>query len=286
MPTIAVVIPVYNGEATLLKSVFSLEKQTYKDWIAIVVNDGSTDNTKTIINNLDHKKYIKIHLETNKGRGFARQTALNKIRELKIPYMCMLDADDWYFNDKLEHQYSFMQNNPDVTLMSNTILVEDIKKISLIKPFNTNQYFAYNNYNKFIQLPHASSIIRVSDIQGINYDFDLQYTEDKDFLRRILLLKKYYFDTKVVYCYNKEFSFSFLKYKKSLLCDNQSFLKLPVSWISKFRFLSINYFKILGVKILIMLNRVDVYFSKVNDEISESDLILFHNQKQLMNNEI
>lgn len=285
MPSIAVVIPVYNGAFTIAKSIKSLENQTFKDWVAIIVNDGSTDNTQEIIDDLDNEKYIKIHLKENKGRGFARQMALDKIRELKIPYICMLDADDWYFNDKLEHQFSFMENNPLVTLLSNTILVEDEKQISLIKPFNKNQFFTYNKYNNFIQLPHASSIIRMKDIEGINYDVNLRYTEDKDFFRRILLSKKYCFDTKISYCYNKEFSFSFLKYKKSLLADNQSFLKLQVNWISKFRFLSANYFKILVVKILIILHKEHIYFSKVNNKISNSDLKLYQNQKELMNNE-
>ncbi|MBD3724391.1 MAG: glycosyltransferase family 2 protein [Flavobacteriaceae bacterium] len=285
MPSIAVVIPVYNGALTIAKSIKSLENQTFKDWVAIIVNDGSTDNTKEIIEALDNKKHIKIHLEKNRGRGFARQTALNKIRELKIPYMCMLDADDWYFNDKLEYQFTFMEKNKDTTLLSNSILVEDDAKISLIKPFDKIQCFTYHNYNNFIQLPHASSIIRVNDIEGINYNVDLKYSEDKDFLRRILLSKKYCFDPKIAYCYNKEFSFSFLKYKKSLLCDNQSFLNLPVSWFSKLKFLSKNYFKILVVKILIVLNKVDVYFSKVNDKISSDELQLYNIQKQLMPHE-
>ena len=108
MSSIAVVIPVYNGEISLLKSLQTLENQTYKDWIAIIVNDGSTDNTKKIIDILDNEKYIKIHLENNKGRGFARQQALEKIRALDIKYMCMLDADDWYYSDKLEIQFNFM----------------------------------------------------------------------------------------------------------------------------------------------------------------------------------
>lgn len=283
MPSIAVVIPVFNGEATLLKSIQSLENQIFKDWLAIIVNDGSTDRTKEILDSLSKDKYVIIHLDSNQGRGNARQIALDKIKKLEIPYMCMLDADDWYFNDKLEYQFSFMESNKNVTLMSNSILVEDIKRTSLIKPFNKNQYFLYRNYNDFIQLPHASSIIRINDIKGINYDKELRYSEDKDFLRRILFSKTYYFDTKITYCYNKEYSFSFVKYKKSLLCDNKSFAKLPIGLVSKIKFSCKNYFKIAIVKVLILLGKVDFYFSKINNEISRDELFLYKSQKQLLN---
>ncbi|MDK2773210.1 MAG: glycosyltransferase family 2 protein, partial [Flavobacterium sp.] len=123
MPSIAVVIPVFNGELSLLNSIKSLENQTFKEWIAIIVNDGSTDNSKDIIDGLDDEKFIKIHLENNAGRGFARQQALEKIRALEIKYMCMLDADDWYYYDKLEIQFNFMEKNPDVTLMATSMAV-------------------------------------------------------------------------------------------------------------------------------------------------------------------
>ena len=52
MKKIGVVIPVYNAEKSIEKSINSLLNQTFKDWLAIIINDGSTDNTVEIINNI------------------------------------------------------------------------------------------------------------------------------------------------------------------------------------------------------------------------------------------
>lgn len=282
MPRIAVVIPVFNGELSLLNSIQSLENQTFKDWIAIVVNDGSTDNTKEIINNLDNEKFIKIHLEKNRGRGFARQQALEKIRVLGIKYMCMLDADDWYYSDKLEIQFNFMEKNPDVTLMATSMAVinKDMNIYNVNKPYQEWKLFNCTDYSHFIQLPHAPSIIRVKDIKNINYNINYKFSEDLDFLRRILYKKKYAFCPKVLYCYNRDNSFSYRKYWNSINVDIDSYNNLPISFFKKNKFKLFSWFKCGVVFILSTFGIEKVYLKRAGEKPSTNEIASFLNLKK------
>ena len=61
MPKISIIIPFRNGEKYLKRSIGSIEKQKYKDWEIILVDDSSTDKSKEIIDKLENKKKIKYY---------------------------------------------------------------------------------------------------------------------------------------------------------------------------------------------------------------------------------
>ena len=90
-PKISVVIPVYNGEKTLRKCLNSILNQTYKHYEVIVVDNNSTDKTKRIIEEFQHKdKKIKSVFESYRSRGAARNAGVN-VAKGKI--IAMTDAD-------------------------------------------------------------------------------------------------------------------------------------------------------------------------------------------------
>lgn len=273
---IAVVIPVYNGEKSIQKALVSLELQTFSDWIAIIVNDGSTDNTEQILSKLNPNKFIVLTLKNNSGRGAARQVALEKIRELNLPYMCMLDADDWYYPNKLQIQYDFMEKNPEITLMSTSMIVNNSNKIGVATPFLNFKKLKFDNYSNFILLPHGPSIIRMNGILGFSYEKSFRLSEDKDFLRKILLNKEYCFVPQITYCYNRESSFTYKKYKESLLVDNKSYCNLDTRFLSKFKYCSFNYLKLFLMKIIIFSGKTETYFSKSLHKLSKKDNYFFN----------
>lgn len=203
MAEITVVTPVFNGEQTILKSIRSLQNQTFKNWCCIIVNDGSTDNTKSILDNLNDERFNIVHFDKNMGRPIARQRALELVT---TKYMCMLDSDDWYYPEKLQVQFDYMEENDDVTLMSNALGVTNIngELIRVLAPFHQRINLTYSVPLKYFQVPHASSIIRVSDIKQINYNSKLKLGQDQDFMRRLLLGKKYVFCPRVLYIYNRK----------------------------------------------------------------------------------
>lgn len=98
---ISVIIPVYNSENTIRKCLKSLLEQSYDNYEAIIVNDGSTDKSKTIINEMiknDHRFYL-IN-QKNSGSSSARKTGLNNISN-DSEYFCFLDSDDYFDKDFL-----------------------------------------------------------------------------------------------------------------------------------------------------------------------------------------
>ena len=106
---ISVIIPTYNNEKYIKRSVNSLINQTYKDIEIIIVNDGSTDKTEEICKNLmkEHKNIQYIY-QKNGGAAKARNTGL---KMAKGQYIGFLDADDWADDDMYEMLYNMMKQH-------------------------------------------------------------------------------------------------------------------------------------------------------------------------------
>jgi teichuronic acid biosynthesis glycosyltransferase TuaG len=107
---VSIIIPTYNTEKFIRATLQSVQNQTYQNWEMILVDDTSTDQTVSIIEefaqNDDRIKLFK--LEKNSGNGFARNVALEKATGKYIAY---LDADDLWFPEKLEKQIQFLKTN-------------------------------------------------------------------------------------------------------------------------------------------------------------------------------
>lgn len=112
MPAISVIIPVYNGEKTIQRTVDSVLNQTFTDFEIIVINAGSTDSTvETIAQINDHRlrvyTYPKANVAVNRNLGFQHATG---------EFVSFLDADDLWTPDKLEAQYNALAKNPSVAV--------------------------------------------------------------------------------------------------------------------------------------------------------------------------
>ena len=102
-PQIAVIIPAYNAEVTIVPCIQSLQCQTYNAHEIIVVDDGSKDNTLSILTELAHTdKTIKVIHQENQGVSTARNTALQSVSE-NTTHVCFVDADDTVEADFLHH---------------------------------------------------------------------------------------------------------------------------------------------------------------------------------------
>ncbi|MEM9771890.1 MAG: glycosyltransferase family A protein [Cyanobacteria bacterium P01_D01_bin.73] len=107
---ISVIIPVFNGSQTLAETVRSLQAQTDQNWEAVIVNDGSTDNTEAIAQDLAQRdSRIRLVFQENAGQAIARNTGLAVARGSLIAF---LDADDWWTLEKLADQRQALADNP------------------------------------------------------------------------------------------------------------------------------------------------------------------------------
>jgi glycosyltransferase involved in cell wall biosynthesis len=111
---IAVIIPCYNDGQFLLKALDSLYAQTFQNWEAVVVDDGSTDpSTIENVEKIDHAQIKVIHHKENFGLAAARNTG---IKLTKAPVIFPLDADDVLTLDALEVVVKAFDAAPEVSL--------------------------------------------------------------------------------------------------------------------------------------------------------------------------
>ena len=111
-PLVSIIMPVYNAQTYIEQAINSVIEQTYQNWELIVINDGSTDQTKEKIECLQDKynKYsISIMNQKEKtGPAKARNLGLQKAQG---EYIAFLDADDRWQENKLEKQITYMEEN-------------------------------------------------------------------------------------------------------------------------------------------------------------------------------
>lgn len=105
---ISIIIPVYNAEKFLNETIKSVLRQTYNNWELILVNDCSTDGSKKIYSKYSNDKRITwVNNKKNSGPAISRNNGIDKATGR---YICFLDADDIWDDDKLEKQIKFMQD--------------------------------------------------------------------------------------------------------------------------------------------------------------------------------
>jgi len=123
---ISVVIPTYNRVELLKRSIDSVINQTIKPFEIIIVDDGSNDGTEVMVK----KKYdsLKLIKQKNKGASAARNSG---IKASSGEWICFLDSDDEWKNNKLEKQITFVANNSDYKFFhSNEIWIKNGKRIN------------------------------------------------------------------------------------------------------------------------------------------------------------
>ena len=96
---ISVLIPAYNAEKYIAEALESVLRQTYKDFEMIVVDDGSTDNTRCVVESFSGK--VQYYYQENSGAGAARNHGIKLSRG---DFLAFLDADDIWAENKLELQ--------------------------------------------------------------------------------------------------------------------------------------------------------------------------------------
>ncbi|MCK4784130.1 MAG: glycosyltransferase [Desulfobacteraceae bacterium] len=141
IPTISVVMSVYNGGSYLGDSVASILKQTYKNFEVIIINDGSTDESLDILTEYLRKdNRIAIINQHNSGLS----NSLNRGIELsRSDLIARMDADDISNPTRLEEQFNFMNNNPEVAVAGTAF-----------------ELFGENTKRKIITMPVTNESIR------------------------------------------------------------------------------------------------------------------------------
>lgn len=110
--TVSVIVPAYNCDKYVAAALESIFNQTYKKLEVIVINDGSTDNTRSVLEKFGDR--IVLIDQKNSGPATARNRGLEKATG---SYVAFLDGDDLWEPNKLAEQIAVLEKNPDVALV-------------------------------------------------------------------------------------------------------------------------------------------------------------------------
>jgi glycosyltransferase involved in cell wall biosynthesis len=137
LPTVSVVIPLYQTERYIAETLQSVLAQTFTDYEVIVVDDGSTDRGPGIARAVADPR-VRVITQINRGLAGARNTG---IRNARGRYIALLDADDLWEADKLARHVAVLDANPNVgiSFCSSRLIDENGADIGMIQsPANTN----------------------------------------------------------------------------------------------------------------------------------------------------
>lgn len=192
-PKVTVIIPTYNRAHLIKDAVESVLNQTYQNFELIVIDDGSTDNTKEFLRG--YKDKLRYLYQENQGRSAARNYGINLA---KGEFIAFLDSDDIWFPDKLARQVPILESAP-----SNVVLVHGYKCIidKNLQPIPgwelklRNLYAlaergeeTYFNYLKSPCIFTSTILVKKKILLEINgYDVSIQGREDLDLYLRLLM---------------------------------------------------------------------------------------------------
>lgn len=189
-PYFSIVIPTYNRSHMLGKALESVNRQTYTDWELIVVDDGSTDNTKEVVESYNDSR-IKYFFQTNQERSAARN---NGVEKACGKYICFLDSDDYFLADRLERIYHTLQELKEpsafmftgVSFDKNGTITERVEK-RLSDYHNKYDFFMFSHV-------HCQQTITSKEILLKNkFNIHFNITEDTELWLRIISSNEFIF---------------------------------------------------------------------------------------------
>jgi glycosyltransferase involved in cell wall biosynthesis len=189
MTTISVIIPAYNAERTILKTIESVRQQTFQALEIIVIDDGSSDRTVELLGTVDDQR-LKVYsyenggLPTARNRGIARATG---------EYISFIDADDLWTKDKLAQQLLALQKNPQAGVAYSWVIcmVEDPQNPSHVTFVPDNKSNSTGNIYPDLLLGNfigngSNILARTEAIESVGeFEPTLKSCEDWDYYLRL-----------------------------------------------------------------------------------------------------
>jgi glycosyltransferase involved in cell wall biosynthesis len=188
MPKVSVTICSYNCGMYIREALESILGQTFRDFELIVVNDGSTDNTREILESYSDPRMTVIHQE-NIGIPKSRNRAIDIARG---EYIAIQDADDISLPERLEKEVAFLDAHPHYAAVGSAFykLYENGQKSPLIR-FLTDDDDIRKGLRRRNWFLHSSVMMRKEAFRAVGgYDEQFKYALDYDLFLRLSMRYK------------------------------------------------------------------------------------------------
>ena len=188
-PVVTVGIPVYNAERFIHKAIRSVLNQTFVDFEVIITDDGSTDHTLQMLNSFSDPRITIVRNSANRGLSYNLNLQVSMAHG---KYFCRMDADDIMMPYRLQRQVDFLENNPDVDMVSgNAVVIDDDDNIIGMRAVNDIYEHTKMNYiRRRANHIHPTVCGRMSFFRDYPYHSDMDSAEDLDLWIRAAGKKK------------------------------------------------------------------------------------------------
>ncbi|MDR0540848.1 MAG: glycosyltransferase [Dysgonamonadaceae bacterium] len=177
---ISVVMPCYNAEKYIQEAIDSILNQTFDNFEFIIVNDGSDDGTKDILNSLKDKRIKVINNSSREGNFRSRNKGL-ELAEGK--YICIMDSDDISNPERFEKQYRFMEANTQYAALGSNIVVFNQNGSSFFQKLRNSDEIKVRLLQDSV-CAHPALMLRHEFLKqnNIRYNEDYYYAADYNLL--------------------------------------------------------------------------------------------------------
>lgn len=187
MTRVSIVIPTYNRADMILTALESVLAQTFSDWEAIIVDDGSQDDTRAVVSAVKDER-VRYIFQANKGLPGARNTG---IRASTGEYVAFLDSDDAFLPDKLAWQVPRLDAEPDLCLVAGGYIEVDatLQPIRELRPWEKYPHMDLPAWVRACLFCPGSPLTRRSWLERAGlFDESMRYVEDWDLWLRMASL--------------------------------------------------------------------------------------------------
>ncbi|GAA4754857.1 glycosyltransferase family 2 protein [Flavisolibacter ginsenosidimutans] len=187
MPKVSVILPVYNAEKYLKQAIDSVLLQAFNDFELILINDGSTDDSETIILGYKNQQIRYIKNEKNNGLIYS----LNKaVAEAQGEYLARMDADDICFPERLELQSQWLNEHPGTAIVGSFNIIIDESGAEMGYSEKDRDFVSAAQIRKRMPvencLTHPSVMGRAEVFKAYPYSSSQKNIEDYDLWLRLL----------------------------------------------------------------------------------------------------
>lgn len=281
--TISIIIPIYNVENYLCRSLNSIKAQTFSDWECILVNDGSSDRSGEICDfyaNCD-SRFRVIH-QKNKGVSAARNAGLNVAHG---DWISFVDADDWIESKTYEKVLKYAKENHTDLVQWNIQCFSDKGdfKVSSNRP---TKNFCLDTLSEYFEPSMCVKLVNASIINknNIRYPEGIALSEDRLFALQVYLAaKKTFYTEEIFYHYYMRSNSAGHSMTKDMIMQEISVIKQMEKLCNQYDY-DLNDFILtqkLNAKIhsLVGLKKIDFDFSKT--VFPEIDLYLIKQKTRI-----